>query len=177
MHSAIELIVLLVSIVYNFASTEWDCVYPTNNDITKLISNVIRTGDSSSIAEITLISFRPVCLAYGVQRNRYRGVSVIAQYICSGNAICQSGTALEQFESSCYDGNWSHIVHGSTVDTWTRRPPANFSTELREDCAFCFSSSLAHNIGLANTPYDETHCVGKSIRVIEHDLSPYLLPF
>ena len=91
----------------------------------------------------TLFNVRHVCRAFSRERGRYRFISVLAEYMCEGNTRCPNGTVTEQFETGCVDGGWTNNVEGSTTDTRTVSPTATFSTELREDCAFCFSPELA----------------------------------
>ena len=100
-----------------------------------------------------------MCLAYSQERDRYRFVSVVVEYICTGHANCPSGTAVEQFDSQCSGGTWSHSVEGDVDNIRTVDPTANFSTTTKEDCAFCFSPALASNLRL--TTDTVTHCVGR----------------
>ena len=145
------------------ASCQLDCAYPTNSDIADVISLVIRGGDASATADIELVHFRLVCLAYSQERGRLRGVSALVEYTCTGIAACPDGTVVEQFEADCVSGSWSHLVRGSGDNTRTSTPTATFTTELRENCAFCYSPELATAAGIpaANRPDDEIHCVGE----------------
>ena len=85
------------------------------------------------------------------------------EYTCTGNAACPDGTVVEQFEAECVSGSWSSLVRGSNDNTRTLTPAATFSTELRENCAFCYSPELATAAGIpaANRPDVENHCVGE----------------
>ena len=64
-----------------------------------------------------MISFHPVCLAFDNVQDHYRAVSVLVEYTCTGNPSCPSGTAVEQIESECSNGDWSNVVQGSTEIT------------------------------------------------------------
>jgi len=146
-----------------------DCPEITEAALEDIIVDVIRAGDNTQIPTVDVLSFRPVCLAYSQERDRYRFVSVVVEYTCTGNVRCPSSTAVEQFESECDGGTWSHIVQGDVDNTRTPNPTANFSTTTREDCAFCFSPATAAGLGL--TTDNVTHCVGKYIMLYLHPLS------
>ena len=155
----------LVACIIGRAFCQMYCAYPTNSDIADVISLVIRGGDASATADIDLARlFRPVCLAYSQERGRFRGISALVEYTCTGNAACPDGTVVEQFEADCVSGSWSYLVRGSPDNTRTLTPAATFTTELRENCAFCYSPELATAAGIpaANRPDDENHCVGEA---------------
>ena len=149
---------LVVAVVAGICSCQ-DCSFPTNDDLEEVISEIIATGDSSADVVINVMRFHPVCLAFGAQQDRYRLVSVVVEYTCSGHDDCPSGTAVEQIESECNSGEWSNTVQGSVLDTRSVPPDANFTTTTREDCSFCLSPELASSIG--PTTDSVTHCVGK----------------
>ena len=153
-----QLGVLLVVVVAGVCPCQ-DCSFPTNGDLEEVISEIIETGSSSTDAVVNVMRFHPVCLAFGAQQDRYRLVSVVVEYTCSGNTNCPSGTAVEQIESECDSGVWSNTVQGSVFDTRSVPPDANFTTTTREDCSFCLSPELASNLG--PTTDSVTHCVGK----------------
>ena len=160
---------LIVALTAGGVSGQMDCPEITETALENVIRSSIPTGDSPATPIADVLSFHPVCLAYSQERDRYRYVSVVVEYTCTGNARCPSGTAVEQFESECDGGTWSHDVQGDVDNTRTENPTANFSTATREDCAFCFSPALASNLRL--TTDDVTHCVGKYIMLYLHPLS------
>lgn len=147
--------------LFSFSSCQLDCAYPVKRDIANVISKVIRRGDAFSSPQIYVVSFQPVCLAYSRERGRYRGFSALVEYACLGHSACPNGAVTEQFESSCFNAEWQHIVQGSSDNTRTPSPRANFSTPLREDCAYCFSPKLASAVGVtrAHLPDDDGHCI------------------
>ena len=153
--------VLVVAVVAGICSCQ-DCSFPTNDDLEEVIANVIRSGDSPTPPTVTVARFHPVCLAFGAQQDRYRLVSVVVEYTCSGNTNCLSGTAVEQIESECDSGVWSNTVQGSTENTRSVPPDASFNTTTREDCSFCLTAELANNI-ISVTTNNVTHCVGECI--------------
>ena len=150
--------VLVVAVVAGICTCQ-DCSFPTNNDLEEVIADIIETGDSSADAVINVMRFHPVCLAFGAQQDRYRLVSVVVEYTCSGHDDCPSGTAVEQIESECNSGVWSNTVQESVFDTRSLPPDASFTTTTREDCSFCLSPELASSIG--PTTDNVTHCVGE----------------
>ena len=152
-----QLNVLLLVVVAGICSCQ-ECSFPTNDDLEQVIANIIQTGDSST-PDVNVTRFHPVCLAFGVQQDHYRTVSVVVEYTCSGNANCPSGTAVEQIESECDSGIWSNIVLGSVLDTRSVPPDASFTTTTRKDCSFCLSPELASSIGV--TTNNVTHCIGE----------------
>ena len=160
---------LIVALTAGGVSGQMDCPEITETALENVIRNSIPTGDSPATPTVDVLSFHPVCLAYSQERDRYRFVSVVVEYTCTGNANCPSGTAVEQFESQCSGGAWSHSVQSNTDDTRTENPTANFSTTTREDCAFCFSPALATTLNI--TTDIDTHCVGKYIMLYLHPLS------
>ena len=150
--------VLVVAVVAGICSCQ-DCSFPTNGDLEQVITDIIQFGDSSSIPTVTVARFHPVCLAFGQQQDRYRLVSVVVEYTCSGNTNCPSDTAVEQIESECINGAWSNIVQSSALDTRSVPPDASFNTTTRENCSFCLSPELADGMGA--TTDTVTHCVGE----------------
>ena len=154
---------LLVAAVAGMCSCQ-DCALPTNHDLEVVIEGILTSGDSPTPPVINVTSFHPVCLAFSQEQDRYRFVSVVVEYTCTGNT-CPSGTAVEQVESQCsVSGMWSNSVQGSTENTRTVNPQASFSTTTREDCAFCLSPERS---GTLSTD-DVTHCVGECITVNMH---------
>ena len=160
----VVVVAALVGCFVDHASSQSDCAEPTERDFENVIPLVIPDSENPTTPEIDLIDFKPVCLAHSQERGRFRGVSALVAYTCTGNALCPDGTAVEQFEADCDSGSWSHLVRNSGDNTRTQMPNASFSsTNLRENCAFCYSPKLANVAGLPSdhTPDDENHCVGE----------------
>ena len=156
------LVVLVVATVAGICSCQ-KCTLPTNEDMKDVIINIFRADDSSSTPSVNVMSIHPVCLALDDVQDRYRVVSVLVEYTCSGYTGCPSGTALEQIESECVNGMWSNTVQGSPEFTRSQTTEASFSTSTREDCAFCVSPELDDEAGLSLSPDSVTHCVGESL--------------
>ena len=151
---------VVVACIVGLASCQRDCAFPTNDNVESVISLIISRADSPTTPAVTVLEFRPLCLAHSQQRNRYRFFSVLVRYTCEGtNANCPSGTALEQIESQCKNGEWSNNVQGSVENTRRTDPTATLSTTTREDCRFCVSTDLAGTLSL--TTDDVTHCAGE----------------
>ena len=155
---------LIVVLTAGGVSGQMDCPEITATALENVIMSSILTGDNPATPTVDVLDFHPVCLAYSQERDRYRYVSVVIEYTCTGNADCPSGTVVEQFDSQCNSGTWSHIVQGDADNIRTVSPIATLSTTTREDCAFCFSPNTAS--GLAITTDTITHCVGKYIILI-----------
>ena len=154
------LTVLIVATVAVISSCQ-DCVFPTDSELENVIENIILVGENPTPPTVTVIDFHPVCLAFDVERDHYRGVSVVVQYTCAGNGNCPQGMAQEQIESECVNGAWSNGIQGSTDNTRSEDSEANFTTAVREDCSFCLSPELASHLSL--TTESVTHCVGQCI--------------
>ena len=156
-----SMIVLLAPCFQSFASCQMDCAFPTASDLEAVITGIIEEGDSPATPAITVVTFHPLCLAFSRERDRYRAISVLVEYTCTGNTNCQGDMLLEQIESECDRGTWSNVVHGSTLHLRRRDPVSTFSTPIREDCSFCVSPTLA-NLLIEQPQYypdDEHHCV------------------
>ena len=152
-----------MAVVAGLCSCELDCSFPTNDDLEVVIASIAIAGDSPSSPTVNVIRFHPVCLAFGEQQDRYRSVSVVVEYTCSGNANCPSGTAVEQIESGCDGEAWSNRVLGSTDNVRSVFTEANFTTTTREDCSYCLSPELAPTIGAPDNIDSVTHCLGECI--------------
>ena len=146
---------LIVAIVAGICSCQEECSFPTNDDLEQAIAAIIEIRDRSNDADVNVMRFHPVCLAFGQQQDRYRHVSVVVEYTCSGNTNCPSGTAVEQIETGCASGVWFNRVTRSITTE------ASFTTTTREDCSFCFSPEIAGSEGA--TTDSVTHCVGECI--------------
>ena len=149
---------LIVVLAAGDASGQMDCPEITEAALENVIENNIPSGNGSP-PTVDVLSFHPVCLAYSQDRDRYRFVSVVVEYTCTGHVNCPSGTAVEQFDSQCSGGTWRHSVVGDVDNTRTENPTADFSTTTREDCAFCFSPAIATSLSI--TTDNVTHCVGR----------------
>ena len=138
-----------------------DCALPTGSEIEAVLRELIAVGDSASTPDINVISFTPRCLAVSEQRDRYRAISILVNYTCTGNTLCPAGgTGEEQIESQCVNGFWSHVVFGSAEFTRDATPEdAPASVPTRRDCAFCASLALAMANGIQSD--DVYHCVGE----------------
>ena len=153
-------LLLVVGLVIRPALCQLDyCQRITDTVLQDIIVDVIRAGDNSQIPTVNVLDFNPVCLAYSQERDRYRFVSVVVEYTCTGNVRCPSGIVVEQFDSQCNGGAWSHIVQGDVDNTRTENPTADLSTTTREDCFLCASPATATGSDL--TTDTVTHCVGK----------------
>ena len=157
---------LLVIFITSSATGQFSCPDITATDLQGVIANNLGSGDNTAIPNVNVQRFRPLCRAQSSQRDRYRYVSVVVEYTCTGNANCPSGTAVEQFESGCGSGNvWTDVVgslSGSAIRT--TNPFATFTTTARDDCSLCFSNLIAESFSLVSDTV--THCVGKFISVV-----------
>ena len=154
--------VLIVVLTASGASSQIDCPEITEAELETVIKDGIPEHRDLGTPTVDVLDFHPVCLAYGPERDRYRYVSVVVEYTCTGNSEesnCPTGTAVEQFDSQCNGGKWSHSVQSNVDIARTVNPTANFSTTTREDCAFCFPPTLATSLSLITDPV--THCLGR----------------
>lgn len=145
--------ILLLATVIGICSGQ-DCSLPNNYDLEVVIKDIF----NESKPLIDVLSFHPVCLAFGEVQNRYRAVSVVVNYTCSGASTCSSGISEEQIESDCVAGVWSNMVLGVTQNNRSQNPQASFTTTARENCAFCASPD--HELIDFFSPDSVTHCVG-----------------
>ena len=154
---------LLMAVVAGLCSCQRECSFPTNDDLEVVIARITMVGDNPSSPTVNVMRFHPVCLAFGEQQDRYRLVSVVVEYTCSGNTNCPSGTAVEQIESECNSGEWYNSVLGNVDNVRSVFTEANFTTTTREDCSFCVSPELVE-VNQISIPTDSvTHCLGKCI--------------
>ena len=145
-------------VVLTAGGVSQDCPEITEAALENVIGKNIPTGPPLA-PTVDVLSFHPVCLAYSQERDRYRFASVVVQYTCTGNPNCPSGTAVEQFDSQCSRGTWSHSVLSDFDNTRTEKTTANFSTTTREDCSICAPLATATDFSLTTDPV--THCVGR----------------
>ena len=154
---------LLVIFIAGSATCQNSCPDIIAADLETVIANNIRFGDNPHVPTVMVSRFLPVCRAQHEQRDRYRYVSVVVEYNCTGNTECPTGNVVEQFESGCSNGNVWTVVVGSTALIRTTNPLANFTTTARDDCALCFSNVVADSFSVVTDNF--THCVGKYIPV------------
>ena len=157
------LAILIVVLTAGGVSGQMDCPNITEVALKNVIRDNIPTGDNPATPTVEVLDFHPVCLAYSQERDRYRYVSVVVEYTCTGNVDCPFGTAVEQIHSECSNGTWIGRVARIGSNFRTINTTANFSTTTREDCAFCFSPRVAEALDLTNDHVTDaiTHCVGK----------------
>ena len=156
--------ILLLATLAGICSCQ-SCTLPTTADLERVLKEILQDDDGSNVPDVTVMRLHPVCLAFDTAQDRYRAVSVVVEYTCTGNVgRCPSGNAVEQIEAECDDGTWSNEVEGSTDFTRSPTPEANFSTSTRQDCAFCVSFELDKESELPfQSPDNVTHCVGESL--------------
>ena len=144
---------IVLALFANVAVCQYECAYPTISDLEHVLQSVLLQANSSNstLPDVNILDINPVCLAYGIERDRFRSVSVIVQYTCIGNSSC---TALEQIEPECVDGTWSD----PSFEFQTTTTMANMSTIAREDCAYCQPPQL--QVDIMVDPI--THCLCKS---------------
>ena len=119
-----------------------DCAYPTENDLMKIIFTKITAGIPSTPPplNISLLNSSAVCLSPGVEKERYRQASVLAEYSCHGLVTCPNGAVIDLFAIICAESSWNldnYAPNGSVPLL------ANFSTEPRRDCASCVAEFTA----------------------------------
>ena len=141
-------IALLLSLVIDYVAS--DCAYPTTSEVEDVVYRTLRGGDNPEMFTVEVEDFHAVCLVHDDQRGRYRFVSLVVEYTCSGSGLCPSQSpTVEQFESECGANEvWRHSVLSSVDHTRTQNPTADFSTNTREDCALCVSTAYVE----ANSP-------------------------
>ena len=82
-------------------------------------------------------------------------MSVVVQYICTNNQSFPSGTAVEQIESECNNGEWFNIVEGSIDFTCSQTTEASFYYNN----SMCVDECLSpFQLNTANVFYYECVC-------------------
>ena len=76
---------LVACLLLSLVSCQLDCDLPTNNEIENVIEEVLRSGDNAQQPQITLLNVHHVCRAGSRERDRYRFVSFLVEYMCEGN--------------------------------------------------------------------------------------------
>ena len=151
---------LLVAAVAGICSCQ-DCTLPTDNDVKGVIEDIILLSGHNLRPTIDVMMIHPVCLAFSATQDRYRYVSVVVKYTCTGNTNCPSSTAVEQIESECINGMWSNSAAGNTQDIRSVPTQAGFLTATRENCTICLSPELITASGIPLPTDHVTHCVGE----------------
>lgn len=138
-----------------------------------IIADSASGGDASSRPDVQLFAYQTVCLAVGVERDRYRFASVLAEYSCHGAVSVLSKIACDevgttnytaQFDVECDDGAWE-LATSTIVSSGTnvfQPPDATFDTALRQDCSFCVDPSRSADLGGRDID-TETHCAGTCV--------------
>ena len=161
------LVVLVVATVAGICSCQQQmCTLPTSGDLEDVIGSILQIEDFPSTPTVNVMSIHPVCLALDDVQDRYRAVSVLVEYTCTGSPSCPSGTVVEQIESECFNGVWSNIVQGSPEFIRSQTSEASFSTSTRQDCVLCVSPELDVEASLTLSPDNVTHCVGQYVTCI-----------
>ena len=126
-------------------------------------SYVLQAGDNPQPPNVQLFVSNIVCLATGPTRERYRSVSLVANFSCSG-AVCNNSNVasqVAQFHFECILGAWTASSQGSTDFLRTDSPVGTLSTALRRDCSLCIDP-----MQLPQQLVDQsTHCLRKCILV------------
>ena len=107
---------------------------------------------------VQVYASRIVCLRSGRTRDTYSGVSVVANYTCTGPPPeCIGSPTLSQFEFECVANpvRWAATVDGSATNIITTPPTGNLSTALRTDCGVCVSPARSLFATITN---NEQHC-------------------
>lgn len=150
------------SIVCGGVAERTDCPVISHSEVESLIGETFIVGDNPATPTINLESFHIVCLAPGITRGEYRYVSLLASYTCGGNANCPSGTAVSQFDFSCYRGVWEDTIFFNSDHIRNDDPLSDFSTAAQESCSICASQEALVGFGELTTD-NATHCVGESL--------------
>ena len=153
----------LIAYLISSGYCQIDYALPNNDDFESVITISLLNGDNVPPPTITISDFNIVCLAFSQQKDRYRSFSVLVEYTCDGFADCLPGTVVEQFEGQCNnDMTWGDGGLGlNDIRTSNTDITADFSTTVREDCAYCFTPEKAPAVGITSSiPDDDHHCVG-----------------
>ena len=166
LESNMYMVILIVALTAVSVSCQIDCPRFNVSDLgntdaqstTGLIQDALHavSGDPSVI-NVQLHGSRIVCLKSGRTRDTYSGVSVVANYTCTGTpSECTRNPTLSQFEFECVTGpTWAASVGGSASNIITTPPNGTLSTILRTDCGVCVSPARS---GFATITNNEQHC-------------------
>ena len=126
---------------------------------TGLIRDALLAGfEEPVLVNVQVYASRIVCLRSGRTRDTYSGVSVVANYTCTGSpSECTGNPTLSQFEFECVANpvRWAATVDGSATNIITTPPTGNLSTALRTDCGVCVSPARSLFATITN---NEQHC-------------------
>ncbi len=119
-----------------------DTMAPVN---TGLLAMALSTAEAT--ATVQLVQFDIVCQAQGTERDTYRSLSLIVEYM----PALTSGSPT-QLQLQCVGGMWSIVMPDVAVSVPT---PAASTATLRSDCIACFNP-----LEVMTVTADE-HCLGK----------------
>ena len=134
-------------------------------------SYTAQAGDNPPRPIVQLFESNIVCLAAGRTQGRYRLVSLIANFSCSGSACNNNNAAwqIAQFHFDCrMTGAWTASVAGSTDFLITESPVGNLSTMLRRDCSICVEPQQIPSVDVDET----THCRRECANSYTANLNP-----
>ena len=112
-----------------------NCTYPNDGDLKDVIHSSITAGWFPPPQS----NFTVLCLSHSLERDRYRFATVLVEYSCVGLGTCPNVPTVEELIIGCMEHNWYLLSNASVV--------ANFSTELRQDCASCSADSVTGCLG------------------------------
>ena len=142
--------------------TDRGCASPTRSQLENaVIGPIVENGANPGTAVIELMDYRIVCRAFDLQQDLLQYVSVVVQYSCTGHENCPSGTAKEQFEASCNDGQWGIGVLGASASFHSMPTEGTSITTARDDCFLCASQALISSVSYPLTADPLTHCTGE----------------
>ena len=163
----IALCLCLISVLSFARAQQVDCP-PFTEDLlgttgelsaTGLIGNALRAAIGEPVpVTVQVHASSIVCLRSGRTRDTFSGVSVVANYTCTGSpSECTGDPVLSQFDFECVSGpRWAASVGGSAANIITTPPTGNLvSTPLRTDCGLCVSPARS---GFVNITNNEQHC-------------------
>ncbi len=115
------------------------------------------TSKSSMPVLVRLFRFQIVCEVTAQSENRYRHVSVVAEY--SADTVANTSS---QFEFTCLfpDDAWTLITNRPVDNTVATPPDATLDTQLRSDCLNCLSPDRA-----GSNAQGVNHCEGNPLIV------------
>ena len=137
---AMRLTAVLVLVFLVYLALCENCTYPNDDDLTDVIHSSITAGLFPPPQSIAILDSTVLCLSPSLERDRYRFATVLVEYYsCVGLGTCPNVSTVEQLIIGCMERNWYLIFNASVV--------ANFSTELRQDCASCSADSVTGCLG------------------------------
>lgn len=144
-------------------STSAGCALIVEDDLPPLIAETFRNADNSAEPSISVEKMHILCTAQGTVKERYRSVSVLVNYTCSGNSGCANSANISQFDFSCDDDNgWEALVLSASTDgVRTDDPQSDFLTSVKTGCSYCATQEAIDAVGLNSSSDVLTHCVGE----------------